>query len=66
MSDRTEERANGREAVGRLTERLIEHEQALRRQAHEEGADRRPRTTEELHQTATKTARRYDRKYEDG
>lgn len=61
MSD---EHHDGRRAVSDMTGRLVEHEQALRRQAQEEGADRRPRSAEDLRKIAVNAARRYDHRHD--
>lgn len=54
------EHPRGRQALEAMTDRLVQHEQRLRRQAQESGSDRPPRSADDLRRTATNTALRYD------
>ena len=66
MSDRVTSGGESKRArevgVPTFRERLQRHEEAARKQAHEQGRERAPMQRESLDRIAETTARRYDRR----
>ena len=60
MGERREHRERG---IPAHRKRLHEHEQAVRRQAQEQGRERPRRSAQELDRKAQDTARRHDRRH---